>query len=96
MFNTIAKSAALGSALAFIRKHGPGHKTSSSSYISSLGLVALGVVVGASAGLLLAPKSGSELRADMRVKAKQLQAKAGEKLENVRAKTNNRVAETNV
>jgi hypothetical protein len=95
MFETIAKSAAVGSALAFIRKHGPGYK-SKSSYLSSLGLVAIGVVVGASAGLLLAPKSGTELRADMRSKAKQLQAKASEKVATIRSNSNNRVAETNV
>ncbi len=95
MFNTIAKSAAVGTALAFIRKHGPGAK-SHSSYLSSLGLVALGVVVGASAGLLLAPKSGSELRADMKTKAKQLQAKASEKVATIRSSSNGRGVETNV
>lgn len=95
MFDTIAKSAAVGSALAFIRKHSPGYKAKS-SYLSSLGLVAIGVVVGASAGLLLAPKSGTELRADMKTKAKQLQAKASDKVATLRANSNNRGVETNV
>ena len=81
--------------LAFIRKHSPGYK-SKSSYLSSLGLVALGVVVGASAGLLLAPKSGNELRADMKSKAKQLQAKASEKVATIRSNSNSRGVETNV
>lgn len=95
MFKTIAKSAALGSALAFIRKNAPGAKAQT-SYLSSLGLVALGVVVGASAGLLLAPKSGTELRADMRTKAKQLQSKASEKVATLRSNSNSRGVETNV
>lgn len=93
MIETIAKSAAVGSVLAFVRKHRPGAKADT-SYLASLGLVALGVVVGTAAGLMLAPKSGHELRADMKSKAKQLQARASEKIESVRH--NNRMAETHV
>lgn len=93
MFKTIAKTAAVGSALSFI-KNVTGRKAET-HYLSSLGLIALGVVVGASAGLLLAPKSGTELREDMRLKAKQLQTRAGERLERARS-TSNRMAETNV
>lgn len=90
MFKTIAKSAAVGSALSFIRS-ATGRK-SEVHYLSSLGLVALGIVVGASAGLLFAPKSGSELREDMRSRAKQLQTKVSER----RARVGNHMAETNV
>ena len=93
MFKTFAKTAAVASALTFIR-NATGRKAET-HYLSSLGLIALGVVVGASAGLLLAPKSGTELREDMRMKAKQLQTKAGERIERVRADSN-RSAETNV
>jgi hypothetical protein len=95
MFETIARSAAFGSALAFVRRHSPGYKPKT-HYLGSLGLIALGVVVGASAGLLLAPKSGSELRADMRSKARELQSRAGERVDRVRSRTHSRVAETNV
>ena len=92
MYKTIAKSAVVGSTLGFF-KNLTGRKQET-NVLGSLGLIALGVVVGASAGLLLAPKSGTELRADMRMKAKQIQSRAGEQL--ARVKSNNRVAETNV
>ena len=92
-FKTIAKTAAVGSALSFFKNMTS--RKPETHYLSSLGLIALGVVVGASAGLLLAPKSGTELREDMRLKAKQLQTKAGERIEKVRSNSN-RIAETNV
>ena len=55
--------------------------------------VGLGAIIGAAAGLLFAPKSGAETRDELAGKAKELKDKAGEWVNEQRAKRNNSAKE---
>ena len=84
MLDKIAKTALIGSVLAVYRKA----TRPDTSLLGAFGLVAFGVVAGAAGALLFAPKSGSELRGDIRRRAKELTAGAQEKIEKLRAGNN--------
>ncbi|HEY4222701.1 MAG TPA: YtxH domain-containing protein [Myxococcota bacterium] len=81
MLETLAKTAVIGSVISLFRRR------QQASMVNSIALVAAGVVVGAGAALMLAPKSGAELRGDIRSRArkltgdaKKLGAEAGERI----------------
>jgi hypothetical protein len=83
MFETLARSAVVGSMIGLLRK--VTHRHQSHHALNAAGLVALGIVAGAGAALLFAPKSGTELRGDLRRRAQQLSAGATERMERFRA-----------
>ena len=61
-------------------------KPSSGQWLAStLSIWALGVAVGAAAALLLAPRSGRELRDDLADKAKTLRDRAGSRVSSARS-----------
>lgn len=89
MLDTIAKTAAVGSLISLFRRVSGRNET---SYLSAAGLVVAGAVVGAAAALLLAPKPGSELREDVKKRAKLLTSGAQERLDRVRSAAKSAVA----
>ena len=78
MLDTIAKSAVAGSIFGLFRRISG--KRATGDYVGAAGLVVAGIVIGAGAALLLAPKSGAELRADVRSRARKLTEGAQEKI----------------
>ena len=81
MFDAIAKTAVVGSMISLVRRVSGRDQT---SVMGAIGLVAAGVILGAGAALVLAPKSGAELRADVKKRARQLTSNATDKFERVR------------
>lgn len=51
--------------------------STSAAVIGTLGLIGLGLVVGAAGALLLAPKAGRELRSDLNQKVRSLRSNGG-------------------
>jgi len=82
MLDTLAKTAFVGSILSFYKR--ATGQPQASSVMGAVGLVAAGIVIGAGAALFFAPKTGAELRADVRTRARRLTAGASEKLASVR------------
>jgi len=78
MLDTIAKSAVAGSIFGLFKR--VSSRKTSGDYLGAAGLVVAGLVIGAGAALLFAPKSGAELRADVRSRAKRLTSGAQEKI----------------
>ncbi len=80
MLDTIAKTAVVSSMLSLFRRS----RRNDTNYIAAAGLVCAGVVIGAGAALMFAPKSGAELRADVRQRARRLSSGAQKRFERAR------------
>ncbi len=82
MLDTIAKTAVVSSLISmFNRATG---RREASDYLSAAGLVLAGAVIGAGAALMFAPKTGAEMRGDVRRRVRELTANANEKVSRVR------------
>ena len=64
-----------------------GIETGKNGYIYGLAGFGIGCVVGAAVAILMAPKSGAELRADLRERGRDLMNKGREVLEKETSKT---------
>jgi gas vesicle protein len=62
------------------------HEDESSVMLYMLAGVGLGAIIGAAAGLLFAPKAGSEIREDLADRLKELKGKSEEWINEQRAK----------
>jgi len=80
--DTLAKTAFVGSILSFYKR--ATGQTQGRDVLGAVGLVCAGMAIGAGAALLLAPKTGAELREDVRTRARRITAGASEKLASVR------------
>jgi hypothetical protein len=82
MLDTIAKTAVVGSLISmFNRARG---KREAGDYVSAAALVLAGAVIGAGAALMFAPKTGVELRGDVRRRVRQITSTASDKMNRVR------------
>jgi hypothetical protein len=64
-----------------MRDFGVRRRSSLGSAISSFGLFAAGIAMGAAAGMLLAPKSGTEMREDLFAKVNTFREEFGNKFQ---------------
>jgi hypothetical protein len=82
MLDTIAKTAVVSSLISMIRR--ARGRRAAGDYFGAAALVIAGAVIGAGAALMLAPKTGAELRGDVRRRVRRLTTTAGDRMNRVR------------